>query len=474
MAAFHGSSSSSCSSSSSSFSSLASSISRCTYDVFLSFRGKDTRKTFTAHLYAALCRNDVNTFMDNKLRSGEEISPALLEAIKESAISIIVLSKNYASSQWCLDELMKILECKKTRGQQILPLFYHVHPSEVRNQTNSVRKAFAKLQERFKHDQMKLRRWKTALSQIGNLSGKLLGNRNEPEFIHEIIQLVNSMLVKNTYFQVAEYPESHVQYVKPLLDLEKNDSTCMVGIFEIGGIDKTTIAKAIYNSIASLTEESKKSDETNLVLHKLDNERHLKDLMNTSKFREEDEKGIDILYFHLERIVVATDGFSYANMIGKGGFGYVYKGTFLGGQQIAVKRLSSASSQGFQEFKNEVALIKNLQHRNIVRLRGYCMEGDEKILLYEYMRKGSLDSFIFDRNPSKYLDWEMRVNIIWGIARGLLYLHHDSRLRIIHRDLKPSNILLDEEMNPKIADFGCATIAEGKNIEARTMRIVGT
>jgi hypothetical protein len=173
MAAFHGSSSSS----SSSFSSPSSSISQCTYDVFLSFRGEDTRKTFTAHLYAALRRNDINTFMDDKLRSGEEISPALLKAIKESAISIIVLSKNYASSQWCLDELVKILECRKTRRQQILPLFYHVHPSEVRNQTNSVGKAFAKLEKRFKHDQMKLQRWKTALSQMGNLSGKLLGNR---------------------------------------------------------------------------------------------------------------------------------------------------------------------------------------------------------------------------------------------------------------------------------------------------------
>ncbi|XP_059450929.1 disease resistance protein RPV1-like [Corylus avellana] len=322
MAAFHGSSSFP----SSSLSSPFSSISRCTYNVFLSFRGEDTRKTFTAHLYAALRRKDINTFMDDKLRSGEEISPALLEAIKESAISIIVLSKNYASSQWCLDELMKILECRKTRGQQILPLFYHIYPSEVRNQTNSVGKAFAKLEERFKHDQMKLQ-------------------RNEPEFIHEIIQLVNSMLVKNTYFQVAHYPKSYVQYVKPLLDLEKNDSTCMVGIFEIGGIDKTTIAKAIYNSIASLTE--------------------------------------------------ATDGFSNANKIGEGGFGSVYKGTFPGGQEIALKRLSSVSSQGFQEFKNEVTLIANLQHRNIVRLRGYCMEGDEKILLYEYMRNGSIDSFIF-------------------------------------------------------------------------------
>ena len=170
MAAFHGS----CSSSS--FSSPSSSICWCTYDVFLSFRGKDTRKTFIAHLYAALCQNDINTFMDDKLKSGEDISPTLLKTIKELSISIVVFSKNYASSKWCLNELMKILECRKIRGQQILPVFYHVHPLEVRNQTNSVGKTFTKLEERFKHDQMKLRRWKTALSQIGNLLGKLLGN----------------------------------------------------------------------------------------------------------------------------------------------------------------------------------------------------------------------------------------------------------------------------------------------------------
>jgi hypothetical protein len=121
MAAFHGASSSS----------LSSSIHQCAYDVFLSFRGQDTRKAFTAHLYAALRRNDINIFMDDKLRSREEISQALLKAIEESAISIIVLFQNYASFPWCVNELMKILECRETRRQQVLPLFYRVQPSEV-------------------------------------------------------------------------------------------------------------------------------------------------------------------------------------------------------------------------------------------------------------------------------------------------------------------------------------------------------
>ena len=164
--AFHGASSSS------SFSSIY----RWAYDVFLSFSGEDTRKTFTAHLCAALRRNGINTFMDDKLRSGEEISPALFKAIQESEISIIVLSQNYASSRWCLDELLEILECRKTRKQQVLPLFYDVDPSEVRNQIKSIGKALTQLEKRFK-DEMKVKGWKTALTEVANLSGMHLGNR---------------------------------------------------------------------------------------------------------------------------------------------------------------------------------------------------------------------------------------------------------------------------------------------------------
>jgi hypothetical protein len=166
---------SSMASSSSSSSSFSSSIPR--WDVFLSFRGEDTRKTFTAHLCAALRQKGIHTFMDDKLRSGEEISPTLLNAIKKSKISIIILSKNYASSSWCLDELVNILDCNKTRGQVVLPLFYNVNPWEVRHQTSSVGQAFAKLEERFKYDKMKLQKWKTALTKVANLSGRLLGDR---------------------------------------------------------------------------------------------------------------------------------------------------------------------------------------------------------------------------------------------------------------------------------------------------------
>ncbi|KAI9094278.1 hypothetical protein K1719_026860 [Acacia pycnantha] len=205
-----------------------------------------------------------------------------------------------------------------------------------------------------------------------------------------------------------------------------------------------------------------------------ESESYVKDLIESGRFREDDGHAIDIPHFHLESILDATNNFSNANKLGQGGFGPVYKGMFPGEQEIAVKRLSSCSGQGLEEFKNEVVLIAKLQHRNLVRLLGYCVEGDEKMLVYEYMPNRSLDSFIFDRKSCVMLDWGKRFKIILGIARGLLYLHQDSRLRIIHRDLKTSNILLDEEMNPKISDFGLARIFGGKETAANTSRVVGT
>ncbi|KAD7478990.1 hypothetical protein E3N88_02126 [Mikania micrantha] len=189
---------------------------------------------------------------------------------------------------------------------------------------------------------------------------------------------------------------------------------------------------------------------------------------------EEDRKAIDIPFFEFKAIVSATHNFSLANKLGQGGFGPVYKGTFPGEVEMAIKRLSSQSRQGLKEFKNEVLLIAKLQHRNLIRLLGYGMKNQEMILLYEYMPNKSLDRFIFDRTLCMRLDWALRFDIIMGIARGLLYLHQDSRLRIIHRDLKASNVLLDKDMNPKISDFGLAKIVKGKEGEGSLTRVVGT
>nr|XP_043620432.1 G-type lectin S-receptor-like serine/threonine-protein kinase At4g27290 [Erigeron canadensis] len=183
---------------------------------------------------------------------------------------------------------------------------------------------------------------------------------------------------------------------------------------------------------------------------------------------------LELPIWSLSTLVKATNNFSMKNKLGEGGFGPVYKGVLEDGQEIAVKRLAKTSTQGLPEFKNEVILISKLQHRNLVKLLGCCIKGAEKMLIYEYLPNKGLDTFIFDKTQSKVLDWSARYRIINGIARGLLYLHQDSRLRIIHRDLKLSNILLDSDMNPKISDFGMARSFGGNQMEANTNRIVGT
>ncbi|XP_057749521.1 G-type lectin S-receptor-like serine/threonine-protein kinase At4g27290 isoform X2 [Arachis stenosperma] len=186
------------------------------------------------------------------------------------------------------------------------------------------------------------------------------------------------------------------------------------------------------------------------------------------------EDKFELPFFDFTTIVRATNNFSSDKRLGQGGFGPVYMGILINGQEVAVKRLAHKSGQGAREFKNEVILCAKLQHRNLVKVLGCCIHGEERILIYEYMSNKSLDSFLFDSSQRELFDWPKRFNIIFGIARGLLYLHQDSRLRIIHRDLKTSNILLDNELNPKISDFGIARMFTGNQIEANTKMVAGT
>ncbi|XP_065634517.1 disease resistance protein RPV1 isoform X4 [Quercus suber] len=220
------------------------------YEVFVSFFGKDTRLSFTDHLFAALDRSGIHAFRDNRdIERGEAIWPELEKAIESSRIAIIVFSRNYAASRWCLDELVKIMECKQNLQQIVMPVFYDVDPSDVRNQKESLEIAFAGHEERF--EKGKVASWRAALTGAANLSGEDLQNvahRFESNFIEKIIDDIFYKLNEH-FMAVAPNPvgiESRVQYLYKLLSRGSSD-VYMVGIWGIGGIGKTTIAKAIYN-----------------------------------------------------------------------------------------------------------------------------------------------------------------------------------------------------------------------------------
>ncbi|XP_073297838.1 probable leucine-rich repeat receptor-like serine/threonine-protein kinase At3g14840 [Primulina huaijiensis] len=187
-------------------------------------------------------------------------------------------------------------------------------------------------------------------------------------------------------------------------------------------------------------------------------------------------RGVDLNTgsFTLRQIRAATNNFDPANKIGEGGFGPVYKGSLSDGTIIAVKQLSSKSKQGNREFVNEIGMISALQHPHLVKLYGCCIEGNQLLLVYEFMENNSLARALFGREEHQlHLDWPTRHRICIGIARGLAYLHEESRLKIVHRDIKATNVLLDKNLNPKISDFGLAKLDEDDNTHIST-RIAGT
>ncbi|XP_059067075.1 probable LRR receptor-like serine/threonine-protein kinase At1g56140 [Cryptomeria japonica] len=196
----------------------------------------------------------------------------------------------------------------------------------------------------------------------------------------------------------------------------------------------------------------------------------------SSGYDSEDFKNMDgkAHLLSLSEMKIATKDFDIENKIGEGGFGAVYKGVLQDGNLVAVKKLTSTSGQGKREFLNEVATISAVQHRNLVKLYGCCSEEEERLLVFEYMPNNSLGQALFGSDlPKLSLDWPIRFNICLGVARGLAYLHEESRIRIIHRDIKPNNILLDEYLNPKIADFGLARLYDAAKTHIST-RVAGT
>ncbi|XP_075661405.1 putative LRR receptor-like serine/threonine-protein kinase At1g53430 isoform X2 [Castanea sativa] len=202
----------------------------------------------------------------------------------------------------------------------------------------------------------------------------------------------------------------------------------------------------------------------------------MKGYLGKKDLEDKELRGLDLQtgYFTLRHIKAATGNFDPANKIGEGGFGPVYKGVLSDGALIAVKQLSSKSKQGNREFVTEIGMISALQHPNLVRLYGCCIEGNQLLLIYEYMENNSLARALFGREEHQlHLDWPTRRKICLGIARGLAYLHEESRLKIVHRDIKATNVLLDKDLNAKISDFGLAKLDEGEQTHIST-RIAGT
>ncbi|PNX76034.1 disease resistance protein (TIR-NBS-LRR class) [Trifolium pratense] len=221
-----------------------------THDVFLSFRGA-TRYSFTDHLYHSLLRRGINVFRDDqKLKIGDEIGPSLLQAIEDSRISIVILCKDYASSSWCLDELVKIVDCYENHGKLVIVIFYKVEPSDVRHQKKSYREAMMKHEKRFGKKSEKVKAWKFALNRVCALSGlHCTDDIYESEFIDKIVKKISDKLPPMP-LQIKHLVglDSRFEQVKSFFDIEA-DEVRILGIYGAGGIGKTTFALDIYNKI---------------------------------------------------------------------------------------------------------------------------------------------------------------------------------------------------------------------------------
>ncbi|XP_048425258.1 disease resistance protein RPV1-like [Pyrus x bretschneideri] len=267
------------------------------HDVFLSFRGEDTRNNFTSHLYAALCGKKIEAYKDYQLERGGKIAPALVEAIEKSKLSVIIFSKNYASSTWCLDELAHILRCKESKGQVVIPIFYDIDPTDVRKQQGTYADAFAQLEQRFKDSLDKVHKWRDALREAARISGFDNSNkagyaRPESDLVQKVVKDILTKLNREASSDLTGFVgiESRIEEIESLLCIDSLD-VCSVGIWGMGGIGKTALADAIFHRLSSKFEVAcfvanvrMKSEEKDGLIH----------LRNTLLRKISDDKNLDI------------------------------------------------------------------------------------------------------------------------------------------------------------------------------------
>ncbi|CAJ2668594.1 unnamed protein product [Trifolium pratense] len=436
------------------------------FDVFISFHGKDTRRKFTSHLYDALSMK-VRTFIDeNELEKGDEISSALIKAIEEAYASLVIFSKNYASSKWCLNELVKILECKKNHGQIVIPVFYEIDPSHVRNQVGSYGQAFEKHEQdlRRNKDEIKLQKWRNALTEAANLSGWHSQNyRIESNFIKDIVEDILKKLNRKHPSEVD----------KKIVGIEKNNEETDLAKTEsndvrtlgLCGIKKTTLAKDLYVKLWSKFNKPKEEFASEV------QEEFVSEVQEPEKNKLVFLEGCSY-NFDLEDLLRAP-----AEVLGEVSYGSSYKATLLLEEEEAMIVLVIRLKEGVvgkKEFEQHMEILERVgQHTNVVPLRAYYFWKDERYMVYDYVPAGNLSTLLHGSRSggrTTPFDWDSRVKVSLGTARGIAHIHSVGGTKFTHGNIMSSNVLLNQDKEGCFFDFGLTSLV---NVPAKRSRVAG-
>ncbi|KAH9782900.1 ADP-ribosyl cyclase/cyclic ADP-ribose hydrolase [Citrus sinensis] len=452
----------------------------CIYEVFLNFRGEDTRAIFTCHLYDALSkRKKIRTFIDDEeLRRGDEISPALLNAIQGSKISVVIFSTDYASSKWCLYELVEILECKHTNGQIIIPVFYGVSPSDVRHQTGIFGVGFGKLEQQFKEKPEMVQRWRDALRETSGLAGhESTKFRHDAELVNKIVEDVLKKLEKITVSTDSSNGlvglNSRIEQIKPFLCMDLSDTVQIVGIWGMGGIGKTTLAEAIFNQFSGefdgkyFAKNVRRKSETEGGLEDLQ-----KEMLSTILSEKLEVAGANIPHFTKERVrrmkvLIVLDDVNEVGQL-EGLIGELDQ--FVPGSRIVVTTRDKGVLEKF-----------GVEEKKIYRVNGMDFhEAFEHFCNFAFKEKHCPEDFKPDsRRVVKYADGNPLVLKVlgsslkgkshWGKVLHDLNRICESDIHAIYKKLKISFDELTPRVQSIFLDIACFFEGEDKDFVARIL-----